>query len=180
MGTRHITRVIDKTGNTVVSNYGQWDGYPMGQGLYTMMMMAEDSSLLTRLETNLNGINTVTTDEELHDIYQKHGFTISETGFISIEESEERFKVLPELHRDTGSTILKLIADKPNINLLYTDDENINSWCEYINTIDFQKNTFDIKTSLKSAPIYTISINNGITNTDVEEFIDKFKEISYV
>src|SRR4051812_8314171 len=31
MGTRHLTRVI-VNGQCVISQYGQWDGYPTGQG----------------------------------------------------------------------------------------------------------------------------------------------------
>ena len=33
MGTRNLTKVIDKNGVTKVAQYGQWDGYPSGQGV---------------------------------------------------------------------------------------------------------------------------------------------------
>ena len=33
MGTRNLTKVIDSNGVTKVAQYGQWDGYPSGQGL---------------------------------------------------------------------------------------------------------------------------------------------------
>ena len=32
MGTRNLTLVKDKEGKTKVAQYGQWDGYPEGQG----------------------------------------------------------------------------------------------------------------------------------------------------
>ena len=32
MGTRNLTKVIDKEGNIRVAQYGQFDGYPSGQG----------------------------------------------------------------------------------------------------------------------------------------------------
>ena len=33
MGTRHSQMVINKAGETKVVQYGQWDGYPSGQGV---------------------------------------------------------------------------------------------------------------------------------------------------
>ena len=33
MGTRNLTKVIDKNGVIKVAQYGQWDGYPAGQGV---------------------------------------------------------------------------------------------------------------------------------------------------
>ena len=33
MGTRGLTKVIDKDGITKVAQYGQWDHYPEGQGV---------------------------------------------------------------------------------------------------------------------------------------------------
>ena len=33
MGTRNLTKVINEQGEVVVAQYGQWDGYPSGQGV---------------------------------------------------------------------------------------------------------------------------------------------------
>jgi len=173
MGTRHITKVINKEGKTVVANYGQWDGYPMGQGLDFLNMIHEDSELLKRLEKNLVGIQNITTDEELLEIYKKNDISISENGFFTIEESQNMFKILPELHRDTGITILKLISNNENIHLIF--NESI-EWVEYIYTIDFQKSQFIISSigSKDISPIYSISLDNEITQKDLDDFTLQF------
>ena len=40
MGTRHITRVIYKE-EVIIDQYGQWDGYPTGQGMNVMQFVKE-------------------------------------------------------------------------------------------------------------------------------------------
>lgn len=124
MGTRHKQMVITKEGDKKVSQYGQWDGYPSGQGV----------EILKFLRTaNL-------------DKYQEEVAILRE---ITEEEIEEVNKIgqgwqneYPYLSRDCGSNIHQLILDGDVrfVSLMGDDD---NAWIEGFYTIDFQKGTFE-------------------------------------
>lgn len=52
MGTRNLTMVIDKEGDLKVAQYGQWDGYPEGQGT-TILNFCKNTINLEKLEKAL-------------------------------------------------------------------------------------------------------------------------------
>jgi hypothetical protein len=52
MGTRNLTKVIDKDGITRVAQYGQWDGYPEGQGK-SMLDFISNYRMLDKIELSL-------------------------------------------------------------------------------------------------------------------------------
>lgn len=52
MGTRNLTMVIDKMGDLKVAQYGQWDGYPEGQGV-DVLAFAKDKDKMAKLELAL-------------------------------------------------------------------------------------------------------------------------------
>ena len=93
MGTRHITAVV-LDGKFVVSQYGQWDGYPIGQG----------STVLDFLkDTNLDDFK-----EKLEHIRE---FTKNEISHIEEKYPDDWPMVYPQLTRNTGAEILTLIDE---------------------------------------------------------------------
>lgn len=52
MGTRNLTMVIDKVGDTKIAQYGQWDGYPEGQGK-TILNFCREKGNLDKLQKML-------------------------------------------------------------------------------------------------------------------------------
>ena len=58
MGTRHHQTVIDKNGKLRLSQYGQWDGYPKGQGIDILEYLR--SADLEKYQENLSKLNRAT------------------------------------------------------------------------------------------------------------------------
>jgi len=123
MGTRHLQTVIDKNGVKKISQYGQWDGYPSGQG-----------------KDILNFLRTADLEQyqiELDKIHQ-----ITEQEIKEVNECKNWTKEYPHMSRDCGSNIHQMILDGQVKFVAMCSEEEANHWCEGFYTIDFQKNEF--------------------------------------
>lgn len=123
MGTRHYQRVINKKGITKVAQYGQWDGYPSGQGKDILNYLRN-----CNLET-----------------YQKHLDTLREPTKkeVKVINADKNWaKTYPYLSRDCGSKIHQMIEDGIVKFVGLMPKEEADKWCEGFYTIDFSKNEF--------------------------------------
>ena len=142
MGTRHITKVIYE-GKTVVSQYGQWDGYPSGQGL-TCYFFLQDENNIENLRKNIKNI-FYPVQEQLDDYIAPFR---NENGMVEWEAGKAYSEKYPSLTRDTGAEILRVIADSGNglvPIVLDTDFENDALMCEGIYEINLDTNRFITK-----------------------------------
>ena len=142
MGTRHITKVIYE-GKTVVSQYGQWDGYPSGQGL-TCYFFLQDENNIENLRKNIKNI-FYPVQEQLDDYIAPFR---NENGMVEWEAGKAYSEKYPSLTRDTGAEILRVIADSGNglvPIVLDTDFENDALMCEGIYEINLDTNRFVTK-----------------------------------
>lgn len=136
MGTRNLTAVF-KDGQYKVAQYGQWDGYPSGQGktilrfLHTLSEGVYRKKFLSKLES-LSFI----TDAEIDAMSQR----------IKAENIADWTIVWPELSREAGGEILDMImrSDRPiklRNSINFAADSLL---CEYAYVIDFDKNIFEV------------------------------------
>jgi hypothetical protein len=140
MGTRGITEVIynDKI---VVSQYGQWDHYPSGQGI-TILNFLSNPLNIDKLKNSLNlHLTYEASDDELKKIYANY---FREDGMGSLEDGERFSKDYPSLTRDTGSGILEAIANTKDPMPLVLDKEfkDDRLFCEGVYTINLDDDTF--------------------------------------
>ena len=135
MGTRNLTKVIDKDGIVRVAQYGQWDGYPSGQGVNALLHAYNHEAI----EKGLARVRFAT-DEELEAIY--NGFP--EMNYFGTDDSKNFGLLYPNLTRDTCANILGVVAWSVGEVLLsdQSDFENDELFCEGVYTIDFQKRKF--------------------------------------
>ena len=123
MGTRHRQAVITKDGELKVNQYGQWDGYPSGQGVEILEFLK--SANLEKYQENLSKIKS-----------------LSESETEEIEKEKDWNVKYPHLSRDCGSRIHKLIENGEVPSVYKIDDQEAFKWCEGFYTIDFQKGVF--------------------------------------
>ena len=128
MGTRNLTKVIDANGVTRVAQYGQWDGYPEGQGVNALIHAYSHRTLESKLD-NCHFLN----QEEMD-------------GYDSILGASGKpvFDVYPTLSRDVCADILGYVTySTGEVPLVDSSDfENDELFCEGVYTIDFQKKAF--------------------------------------
>jgi hypothetical protein len=152
MGTRNLIAVY-KDGEYKVAQYGQWDGYPSGQGVSILDYLKEYGT--NRIKTKLNKVRWIT-DDEYKKQWLEFGHDIdSSDGFVSCDLADKFDKKYPELSRDTGADILSLIAETDDVLKIRNsiDFAGDSLFCEWAYVIDFDKNTFEVYEGFNQKPI---------------------------
>lgn len=120
MGTRHLI-VVTSQNKTKVAQYGQFDGYPSGQG-----------------SDILNFIFSVNLSEFKEKVDNLSFYTDDEVDILDVKKH-------PEISRDTSSEILNLIysgkATKVYSNERFAAD---GLFCEYCYVLDLDTNKFEV------------------------------------
>lgn len=135
MGTRHLIAVYCD-GEYKVAQYGQWDGYPEGQGVDVLAFCQKISDPYNRNEfrEKVRKCRWITEGE-----IEKRNEQIREG------EIKDWTKEWPELSRDTGADILNMVMDGDGLVLGNDIDFAANSlFCEWAYVIDLDKGTFEV------------------------------------
>lgn len=107
MGTRHLITIV-KDGEFKLAQYGQWDGYPSGQGLEILEFLSGGEGNIEALKRNVDLLHFVT-EEDGDALYHTVGIPAGQE-WMTMEQSNAIKESFPSLHRDTGASILPLIA----------------------------------------------------------------------
>lgn len=140
MGTRNLT-LVKSNHQTKVAQYGQWDGYPSGQGAtvlnFLKQITASDSGL-TNFKNKIDHLKNLT-DQEVEGLWAD--FDVSDSGFVSLDTSEKFSNKYPHLHRDTGAKILQMIYNG-DAECVYLDKDFLNDslFCEWAYELDLDNN----------------------------------------
>lgn len=130
MGTRHLIAVY-KDGKHRIAQYGQWDGYPAGQGK-TVLEFLNDASAVHMLR-----------DYKLRDDQGVRFLTEDEIEKINAEKNPISHR--PQLSRNMGADILHLAASVDNLVLVDSIEFAADSlFCEWAYVIDFDTNVFEV------------------------------------
>ena len=123
MGTRHLQSVIDKKGDKKISQYGQWDGYPSGQGADLLKYLKEGN--LDKYQSELSLISEITKSQA-----------------EEVNKSDDIEKEYPHLFRDCGSDIHQLIEDGRVDFVQHMQEKEAETWCSAFYTINFRTGVF--------------------------------------
>jgi len=139
MGTRHI--ILVKLDNEYkVAQYGQWDGYPSGQGADILSFLKESNNI-EKLKNNLSKVRFK--DKAFLDSYD-----------LRTEEQKAWFDKY--ISRNLGALILDSIANSLDTEIIlknsidFIDDVIM---CEYGYVIDFDLGTFEVYSGFNKTPL---------------------------
>ncbi|PGH13903.1 hypothetical protein AJ80_06172 [Polytolypa hystricis UAMH7299] len=148
MGTRHLICIFYK-GRFVVAQYGQWDGYPDGQGATIFKFLVKPENI-ARLKEGLQFVY-IPTNEELKEINEKVKKLDSEESEKGIPTSGSKSalnQIYPSLSRDAGGDILEIIAqgseEKRIPTQLYMEFANDGLFCEWAYVVDLDDEVFEV------------------------------------
>lgn len=135
MGTRHLIAVQSEN-KYKIAQYGQWDGYPGGQGL-TVLSFLQNQQLVENLKNNLNKCRYIKNEKEMESINSK--FVTNDVSTVNWFKSF--------YSRDIGAKILANVANSQDDEILLVDSIEFagdSLFCEWAYIIDFDKNTFEV------------------------------------
>ena len=135
-------------GQTRVAQYGQWDGYPEGQGSTVLEFL---SSMDRPLFEQKVRASRFITDEEHDAAWKKIGVV----GDWATQEQGEKFlQMYPAMDRDHGAEILQFIcANNDGVVLRDSSSFGLESlFCEWAYVIDLDKNVLEFYRGLNTDP----------------------------
>ena len=134
MGTRNLTVVKNKAGQTKIAQYGQWDGYPSYSGIQALEFL-RNKDWQALLHAKVDIVKFVD-DEEVDTLYKQYESTDW--------ENKEFLNAYPGLHRDTGIGILAVVANAiaPIKTVDNTEFAKDDLFCEGVYEVDFSTNKF--------------------------------------
>lgn len=146
MGTRHLIAAV-ADGAMKLAQYGQWDGYPSGQGIDILRFLRTSDLNAFREGLRLCRFGT---DAEIAAAYAD----FSNNGMMDMDQAKA-FKAsrFGHLSRDTGAKILPIIRETSE-ELLLQDASDFaldGLFCEWAYVIDFDAGTFEVYEGFQEA-----------------------------
>lgn len=136
MGTRNLT-IVKRRGETKVSQYGQWDGYPTGQGQKIADFLKTVD--LPKFKKQIEQLKKYT-NAEIKRGYKKAGHDGGQ--WVTSEVSDKFHEAHPGMSRDFGAGILQLIHDGMVTKVRLEDEKYKDDIsCEYWYEIDLDNET---------------------------------------
>lgn len=133
MGTRNLI-AVQFNGEYKIAQYGQWDGYPEGQGA-----------------TVLNFLKKVNMEEFKQAVSGCHYLTNDELKKRNVPNWQE---IYPELSRDAGADILNLVLFEGKRQLKNSIDfAEDGLFCEWAYIIDLDRMKFEIYKGFNREPL---------------------------
>lgn len=150
MGTRNLTMVI-KNSEVKVAQYGQWDGYPSGQGV-TALEFLRDKSNRDALNKALDKVEWLSEDD-VSAFLLSIGCT---DGWMNGYQSSQLHARYPFVSRDHGAGILQLIAESEAPKILLRDGSDFAAdslMCEWAYVVDLDRDTLEVYTGFNKSPL---------------------------
>lgn len=164
MGTRNLVAVVHD-GQFKVAQYGQWDGYPSGQGVIALNFLREQFALdgLSAFSSAVNRCYFLSSQDiqEIEPIWREQMQAIEWGGVGDYAEhgkkrdaSYRREGSWTHLSRDVGAKILDVILKRPDETIGLQDSKSFAGdglFCEWAWVIDLDTGKFEAYEGFKKA-----------------------------
>lgn len=152
MGTRNLTMVISN-GETKVAQYGQWDGYPSGNGVVVLDFLSTNN--LDDFKKKLSKVKFMngSKEKEINKWLKSIG---CENGWMDGDQSILYHQKYPYLTRDNGAKILGMIMNGEEDEIWITDSTDFASdslFCEWAYLVDLDKNVLEVYEGFNKNPL---------------------------
>lgn len=166
MGTRNLTMVVHKE-ETKIAQYGQWDGYPSGNGIRILTFL-RNKKRVEKLRNKLSRVRFSTKADE--DRVQKFldGIGCSD-GWMTMDQSALYQQEFPFLTRDLGAGILEAVANSKAKEIVLTDSTDFagdSLFCEWAYVVDLDKNLLECYSGFNKEPLAENERFSKLPNTD--------------
>lgn len=155
MGTRNLTAVFFN-GEYRVAQYGQWDGYPSGQGATILGFLNADGNI-EKLKSQLGKVRFLDPqgiDKEFCEQYDKNTPEWSNEPDNRTTEQKRWFETY--MTRDLGGKILFNIANSNDSEIVIKNNIDFagdSLFCEWAYIIDFDAGTFEVFRGFNKDPL---------------------------
>ena len=153
MGTRHLI-AVQVDGEYKVAQYGQWDGYPSGQGASVLKFLRSHKQKLSAFADAVRACSELS-DEDYNQAWVDCGAD-PDSDLVTMGASERFSQRYHYLSRNCGADILNHVfnAGKDGLKLRYALDFAADSlFCEWAYVIDLDKNTFEVFKGFNKTPV---------------------------
>ena len=157
MGTRNLTMVISK-GEYRIAQYGQWDGYPSGQGSVVFNFLTNPDVDLNKFREVVERCRFIENSERKQKEIEKFlGKIGSSNGWMNGEQADLYQKKYPYLTRDNGADILNLVYEAKDDELIWLNNSvtfaSDSLFCEWAYLIDLDKNVLEVYQGFNMKPL---------------------------
>lgn len=144
MGTRNLTMVIENA-KPVVAQYGQWDGYPEGQGATILEFLKKTDIEQFKQKLKKARLQTEEDKKAVNDFLKSIG---CEDGWMNDEQSKKFNAKFPYLSRNHGGEILEMINDAPDdADIMLSDTTAFAGdpgFCEWAYVVNLDTNQLEV------------------------------------
>jgi hypothetical protein len=151
MGTRNLTMVFHEK-KMKLAQYGQWDGYPDGNGVKVLNFLKTVD--LDVFKKKLNNIRFATEkdEKEIEEYLETIG---CKDGWMNSEQAELYHQMYSYLSRDIGANILNLIYRSHDEVMVHDQTEFAadSLFCEWAYLINLDKNTLEVYQGFNKKPL---------------------------
>jgi len=155
VGTRNLTAVM-MGGEYKIAQYGQWDGYPSGQGKTILEFLSGDGNIerLKSALTRVRFLDVEGRDKGFVAEYNKNCPRVSSDPDKRTKEQKRWHDLF--ISRDLGGEILTNVMSADDAEILLRNNIDFagdSLSCEYAYVVDFDKGTFEVYKGCNKAPV---------------------------